>query len=607
LISAGNSNVLVDMGNGTQANLNKLGVNPRNLSALLFTHHHLDHNEEFVPLFIRLLLGRDRYGIIGPPGTIQLAESNLRLYEEDISYRLGKTKRSLSDRKKALVLREVKGGESFAIGKIRASTLKVPHTIYTTAYRFDYEGRSIVVTGDLTYSENLPAFAQNADFMIIDSGGMIMNNGMRKSRDNKASGNKRGSRTRAHVNLDESSSMAEKGRVKNLVYTHFTAGDVDSEASLKQIRENYHGNVIFGQDLMIVGDHGNEKALYQIVDTAQTKFYSSTNEMKRPVPGDDYFGQDASYIGNKPSYTDNRNGTITDNVTGLIWQKAMKQKMTVVEARAYAKALKLGGFSDWRVPSIKELYSLIQFTGSVKGQRAIDPFIDTTYFDQPLGDASRGERQIDAQTWSSTEYVGKTMRNDDTVFGVNFVDGRIKGYPKYKPRTRQPNKMYFRLVRGNLSYGKNDFVKKSSEIIADKATGLMWQKSDSLALGKMHGRIMDVHGAGAQRSDPKFGQPMSRGPQGDMIRVKNFVRCVRGGAVTLASVGNRNTSKPAVREGGKQNSIQQKFMKRHDSDGDGRISKSEFTGPSRRFSHFDKNNDGYVTEDEAPSTKPKER
>ncbi len=46
------------MGNGTQANLNKLGVNIRKLSALFFTHHHLDHNEEFVPIFIRSLLGK---------------------------------------------------------------------------------------------------------------------------------------------------------------------------------------------------------------------------------------------------------------------------------------------------------------------------------------------------------------------------------------------------------------------------------------------------------------------------------------------------------------------------------------------------------------------
>jgi|GEM_PF-2157179 len=44
---------------------------------------------------------------------------------------------------------------------------------------------------------------------------------------------------------------------------------------------------------------------------------------------------------------------------------------------------------------------------------------------------------------------------------------------------------------------------------------------------------MDVHGAGSQRNDPKVGDaskfPQGRGPQGDVIRIENLVRCVRGG------------------------------------------------------------------------------
>jgi hypothetical protein len=48
--------------------------------------------------------------------------------------------------------------------------------------------------------------------------------------------------------------------------------------------------------------------------------------------------------------------------------------------------------------------------------------------------------------------------------------------------------------------------------------------------------FVDVHGAGAQRSDPKAGDPAmfphGRGPQGDVIRIYNFVRPVRGGGLT---------------------------------------------------------------------------
>lgn len=96
LISAGNTRILVDMGNGAQANLYKSGGDIRQLSALLFTHHHLDHNEEFVPLLIRSLMGQHNFTIIGPPNTVKLTRTNLVLYAEDISYRLGKTQRTLA-------------------------------------------------------------------------------------------------------------------------------------------------------------------------------------------------------------------------------------------------------------------------------------------------------------------------------------------------------------------------------------------------------------------------------------------------------------------------------------------------------------------------------
>lgn len=49
-------------------------------------------------------------------------------------------------------------------------------------------------------------------------------------------------------------------------------------------------------------------------------------------------------------------------------------------------------------------------------------------------DTSIGEREIDAQEWSSTKYVGVTMNHNETVFGVNFIDGRIKGYSLKAPR-----------------------------------------------------------------------------------------------------------------------------------------------------------------------------
>ena len=83
---------------------------------------------------------------------------------------------------------------------------------------------------------------------------------------------------------------------------------------------------------------------------------------------------------NVPSYTNNGDGTITDEINGLIWHQNMASKMSYSEGHKAVKKVRLGGHSDWRIPSIKELYSLILFTGSVQGQRAKSRLIDTAHF-----------------------------------------------------------------------------------------------------------------------------------------------------------------------------------------------------------------------------------
>ena len=66
------------------------------------------------------------------------------------------------------------------------------------------------------------------------------------------------------------------------------------------------------------------------------------------------------------------------------------------------------------------------------------------------------------------------MNNDSTVFGVNFADGRIKGYPKYIRREQNvsPNELYIRYVRGNPNYGINHFIDWMDNTITDGATGV---------------------------------------------------------------------------------------------------------------------------------------
>ncbi len=409
------------------------------------------------------------------------------------------------------------------------------------------------------------------------------------------------------------------------------------------------GHVIVFGTLAIAGQPVMAQQ-YAIVDTGQTACYGAADEIVCPGQGEAFYGQDAQHTGNAPAFTDNGDGTITDLITGLIWQQSpdtdgdgdidAADKLTYAGAQAYPAILNaqvFAGHADWRLPSIKELYSLIDFSGidpsGYSGTNTDDliPFIDRNYFDFAYGDTAAGERIIDSQYASSNLYVG--LGGNSLLFGVNFADGRIKGYGLSMPGGLE--KTFFVIcVRGNTGYGVNDFVDNSDGTVADEATGLMWSQADSgedlnwqealawvearnteiylgytdwrlpdakelqsmldysrspdttgsaaiapvfsstsitneagnvdypfywsstthanwtdspgaagayvsfgRAMGYMDGAWQDVHGAGAQRSDPKQGDPddwpYGHGPQGDAIRIYNLVRMVRTAGVEI--------------------------------------------------------------------------
>ena len=391
---------------------------------------------------------------------------------------------------------------------------------------------------------------------------------------------------------------------------------------------------------------------YNIVDTNQTACYdSSTGVALASCIGT---GSDAAYNGNQPSYTVSSDGlTVLDNVTDLRWTQSTdingsgavdyNDKRFQSEAVSYCSSLTTNGYT-WRLPNIKEAYSLILFSGKDASTyfgsdtSTLTLFLDSS-FDRAFGDETTTEgiaakdRIIDGQYATTSIYVSKTMDVNDTMFGVNYVDGRIKGYPSTL------KEFYVRCVTGNTSYGTNVFVDNMDATVSDTATGLMWQQDDSAstnwdnavstcetattatytdwrlpnakelqsivdytrspdtsnyaaidntffnatsiineenitdwayywastthvdnsddgsnatylsfgrALGYMAPNIYDVHGAGSQRSNDKldvastpgaasadlgYGLFYYHGPQGDILRLNNMVRCVRENVV----------------------------------------------------------------------------
>lgn len=110
------------------------------------------------------------------------------------------------------------------------------------------------------------------------------------------------------------------------------------------------------------------------MDTNQGLCYDDSVRIDSPSEGEAFYGQDSQYTGNVPCYTDNGDGTVTDNVTGLTWAQGLSESsMSWEDAVDYCENLTLGGYDDWRLPSLKELWSIRDYSMGW-------PWVDTEYF-----------------------------------------------------------------------------------------------------------------------------------------------------------------------------------------------------------------------------------
>ncbi|MDP2816022.1 MAG: DUF1566 domain-containing protein, partial [Rectinemataceae bacterium] len=152
---------------------------------------------------------------------------------------------------------------------------------------------------------------------------------------------------------------------------------------------------------------------YRLPDTGQTQSYTNT------------YGEDHDYIGNQPSYTDNHNGTVTDNNTGLMWQQAgLGQSYNWYRAAGVYDASYnpttqnvcreqgTGGYSDWRLPTKKELVSIVDYG---RYYPSINPVFTS----------------IASNYWSSTTCASYSNYAWGVSFGYGYVGSPSKLYYNY--------------------------------------------------------------------------------------------------------------------------------------------------------------------------------
>ena len=198
-----------------------------------------------------------------------------------------------------------------------------------------------------------------------------------------------------------------------------------------------NSTLFFGQNV--------SKTIQLLPDTGQTSSYTTT------------FGEDHDYSINTPSFTNNGNGTITDNVTGLMWQQVDGGEMTFENAITYCNTLTLGGLSGWRLPTPIEAYSILN-------QQNSNPAINTNFFTLTT-----------AEYWWTSAYEN----NSTTKVWCTNSGGGIGNHPKIETVSAGGTKKFHARAVRNINSPTtiaNHFTDNGDGTITDNLTQLIWQK-----------------------------------------------------------------------------------------------------------------------------------
>lgn len=207
--------------------------------------------------------------------------------------------------------------------------------------------------------------------------------------------------------------------------------------------------LVAGKEL-VVTQAGGVRTTYALPDSGQTKCYNNSREDMCSWPGDDFYGQDGNFEG-APLTCQASGETVTDAATGLIWQQADDgTSRTWDDAVSYCQALPLGGHSDWRLPSRKELLTLVD---AGRTHPALDP---------ALSAASK-------PYWTATD----GFADASSAWFVNFGSG----YSDYRKKTLA---VYVRCVRGG-PLPTSTYADNGDGTVSDQVTGLMWEKAPTSA------------------------------------------------------------------------------------------------------------------------------
>lgn len=267
LIEAGDQKLLFDGGRGAAQRLWQLKIPLGQVNALFLTHLHSDHVVGIPDLWLTGWIPapfgrRERpYLIFGPSGTKEMSENLFKAFSWDISTR--NKEKNKADSGALLIGADIEQGYFWEKNGVKVTPFTVRHADFIESalgYRIDYQGRSVILSGDTRYSENLIRFAEGADVIIHEVAAAREQLSQNSPLVNQILG--------FHTSPEDAGRIFEKVKPKLAVYSHIVllTSDPSIAAPTKKdligrTQKVYQGALEVGEDLLTI----------EITDLVKTK------------------------------------------------------------------------------------------------------------------------------------------------------------------------------------------------------------------------------------------------------------------------------------------------------------------------------------------------
>ncbi|UDF32583.1 UNVERIFIED_ORG: MBL fold metallo-hydrolase (plasmid) [Roseateles sp. XES5] len=250
LVEANGEKLLFDTGRGVSQRLYETRFNPKDVSHIFLSHLHNDHYEGLPELWMTpwFLLGRDHgFELYGPEGSKEMVDGMRQMFAHDLEKRVNKFN---PVENLAIDVDVLKDGVVFEENGVTVTAFPVEHSDGNPAYGFrvDYDGHSVVLSGDTTYSENIVKHGTGAD--------VIVHNVIAFSDRLSALPEMQGVLAKL-TTPEQAAKVFSETRPKMAVFSHIVTKELDAKAVPEVIvsrtrAAGYDGPLTMGKDRMVI-------------------------------------------------------------------------------------------------------------------------------------------------------------------------------------------------------------------------------------------------------------------------------------------------------------------------------------------------------------------